>query len=154
MARRAARRFRAMGGFKPRPAALAAGDFCGGTSTGDEGADPTTPRAERRSPRRFVATTLVCFLCLFAHGAAGRLRARRSARPSSGKECELECEWECELERLDVPTAPPRRKQQGRRSYVRMSFIYSESSPRRRGPIFKGRGYGCSPESHPDVAKR
>ena len=43
------RRLLRHGGFKPRPAGLATRRFGGGTSTGDDGADLQTPRAERRA---------------------------------------------------------------------------------------------------------
>ena len=97
-----------------------------GTAPGDGGgafhrwrwSRPVTRRASQSSLRRLrklvcVRRNLSAFRGDFAraeshntpHEAAGRLRARRSARPSQGQGCKT-----C-LRR------PPRRKEQGRRSY-------------------------------------
>ncbi|RKE73960.1 hypothetical protein DFP91_1859 [Pseudorhodoplanes sinuspersici] len=69
--RTAGRRNPLCGRFKPRPARLAARRFGGGTSTGDDGADRQTPRAERRS----LFGGSWCYqshaLSHFAHGAMG-----------------------------------------------------------------------------------
>ncbi len=99
--------------FKPRPAALAAGFSVEERPPGTTEQACKMPRAECRVVRRSVVTMLVRFPNI-AHEAAGLSRARRSARPSWGRDATA---------MRDVPTATPRRKEQGRRSYGNAAVV-------------------------------
>ncbi len=102
------RRKRARGRFKPRPAGLAIRRFGGGTSTGDDGADLQTPRAERRRNRRSVVT-IAHALSHIAHGAMGLAESPAFRAPLHLARGGM---------RVGTSGAPAPSQQQGRRSFV------------------------------------